>query len=245
MFTKTLRTITLAVTLALGAPFLASAAGPNGINPGYAAPCYGGPAAPGQAGNGPYGGPYGPSVPVGTAVADLSAAEAGDLVFMREEEKLARDLYLGFAELYPAAPFHHIANAEQNHMDSMLRLLVKYGLPDPTAGLLMGEYADSALQALYTELRTKGLAGELEALKVGGLAEEIDILDLQEALGHTTKADLRLAYENLSCGSRNHLRAFAAAIEFDTDAPYVAQYLPQAAVDAILAAPSERCGPSR
>jgi hypothetical protein len=245
MLTKTLRTMTVAVALAVATPFLAAAAGPNGLVPGCAAPCYAGPGAYGQAGNGPGGGPHGPSVPVGTVLVPLSADEASDLVFMREEEKMARDLYLGFAGLYPAAPFAYIANSEQNHMDAMLRLLVKYGLPDPTAGMLIGEYADPTLQALYADLSVQGPSSELDALKAGGYVEEVDIQDLDQALAVTTKADLQLAYGNLSCGSRNHLRAFAAGIVSATGTPYVAQYMPQAAVDAIIALPFERCGPSR
>lgn len=245
MLSKTLRTMTVAVALAVGTPILASAAGPNGLVPGYAAPCYSQPGAFGQAGGGPNGGPYGPSVPVGAALVPLSADEASDLVFMREEEKMARDLYLGFAELYPTAPFAYIANSEQNHMDAMLRLLVKYGLPDPAAGMLIGEYADPTLQALYADLSAQGLSSELDALKAGGYVEEVDIQDLDEALAVTVKADLQLAYGNLACGSRNHLRAFAAGIVSATGTPYVAQYMPQAAVDAIITLPFERCGPSQ
>ena len=249
MLPKTLRTMTLAVALALGAPLLASAAGPNGLVPGYAAPCFSEPGLYGQAGNGanggPYGGPNSPAVPAGTALVPLSADESSDLLFMREEEKMARDLYLGFAELYPAAPFAYIANSEQNHMDAMLRLLVKYGLPDPAAGMLIGEYVDPTLQAFYADLNAKGLLGELEALKAGGYVEEVDIQDLDQALAVTTKADLQLAYGNLACGSRNHLRAFAAGIVSATGTPYVAQQMAQVTVDAILASPFERCGPAR
>ncbi len=241
MRSRTLRTLTLAVALALGAPFLASAAGPVGIPPDFVAPCYGGPAAPGQA-VGPNASLYGPGAATATATVPLSADEADVLNFMREEEKVARDLYLGFAELYATPPFASIANSEQSHMDAMLRLLVKYQLPDPASGMLIGEFADPTLQALYNDLRAKGLVSVLEALKVGGLVEEVDMVDLADAIAGTTNADLKQAYENLACGSRNHLRAFAANVVIATNAPYVAQYIPQATVDAILAAPSERCG---
>ena len=213
MLSKTLRTLTVAVAVALGAPFLASAAGPNG-----------------------------PGVPVVAPYVAPTADEATDLAYMREEEKFARDLYLRFAESWEAAPFAFIANAEQSHMDAMLRLLRKYRLPDPAAGAVVGEFTDAELQALYAVLLQKGLTSELDALMVGGLVEEVDLLDLEVSLSRTTKADLQRAYANLACGSRNHLRAFAASIKVATGVPYVAQSMPQAAVDAILAQPWERCG---
>ena len=216
MLSRTLRTLTLAVALAFGASLAASAAAP-----------------------------YGPGVPVVSPYVAPTADEAADLAYMREEEKFSRDLYLNFAEAWGEVPFAYIANAEQNHMDAMLRLLTKYRLADPAAGNLIGEFGNPDLQVLYTVLLQRGLAGELDALKVGGLVEEADIVDLGISMSHTMKADLRAAYSNLACGSRNHLRAFAAEIRALTGQSYVAQSMSQAAVDAILAQPWERCGRAR
>jgi len=214
MFTKTVRTMTVAVALALGAPLLAAAAGP-----------------------------YGPGVPVVAPYVAPTAEEVIDLTYMREEEKFSRDLYLNFAEVWGSAPFAFIANAEQSHMDAMLRLLRKYRLPDPAAGALVGDFTDVDLRALYNTLLQKGLASELDALMVGGLVEEVDLLDLEISAARATKADIASAYASLACGSRNHLRAFAANIKAQTGQTYAAQTMSQAVVDAILQHSSERCGP--
>jgi len=213
MFTKTLRSMTLAVAFALGAPFLASAAGPAR-----------------------------PGTPVVVPYVAPTAEEAMDLAYMREEEKFARDLYLNFAEAWGETPFAYIANAEQSHMDAMLRLLRKYRVADPAAGNLVGEFTNPDLQVLYTALLQRGQAGKVDALKVGGLVEEADLVDLGISMSHTMKADLRAAYASLACGSRNHLRAFAAELRAITGQSYVAQSMSQAAVDAIIAQPWERCG---
>lgn len=61
----------------------------------------------------------------------LSETEAEVLTFMREEEKLARDVYLLMYETYDAEIFDNIAASEQKHMDTMLKKLDKYNLPDP------------------------------------------------------------------------------------------------------------------
>ena len=213
MSTKTLRTMAVAVVLALSAPSGAFAAGPNG-----------------------------PGIPAIAPYTAPTAEEAIDLTYMRGEEKFSRDLYLGFAESWDIAPFAFVANAEQRHMDAVLRALRRYGLPDPVAGTLAGEFRDAELQSLYAALLEKGLASPFDALRAGGLVEEIDLLDLEFSAMRTANADIARLYENLACGSRNHLRAFAEGIGTLTGQAYLAQTMSQEAVDAILQQPRERCG---
>src|SRR5512139_226371 len=184
--------------------------------------------------------------PAYSATATLSQDEINDLLFMREEEKLARDTYLTFYELYDnLTVFSNIASAEQKHMDAILRLLKKYGLPDPAAGNEIGEFTNTTLQALYDDtLIPLGEASGLGALKVGGLIEEKDMKDINAAIERSQQDDIDAVYATLLCGSRNHLRAFAENIETVTGVPYVAQLLTQAEVDAILATPMEKCNKS-
>ncbi len=162
----------------------------------------------------------------------LSVTEAENLTFMREEEKLARDVYLYLFDLWGTNVFSNIAAAEQKHMDSLKTLLDKYGLPDPI--LEEGGFSNDHLQELYDDLIVAGSEDLQAALEVGGLIEEVDIDDLIIAMGDTDKTDLNRVYGNLMAGSENHLRAFARLIEGLTGAGYEAQYLPQKDVDAIL-----------
>jgi len=188
-------------------------------------------------------GPGGPRGPGRAApVAALSPGEASFLAFTREEEKLARDLYLMFDETWSAPPFASIASSEQRHMDAALRLLVKYDLPDPAAGNPIGEFENPLLQALHDSLAARGSTGLVPALLVGGYVEELDLRDLASAAADTTRADLDRVYEALACGSRNHLRAFAGSYFAAAGQPYTAQLLPQEDVDRILRQPWERCG---
>ena len=143
-----------------------------------------------------------------SAAVPLSAAEKADLLYMREEEKLARDVYTAFYARYSLRVFSNIAASEQAHMDAIGRLLTRYGLADPTAGKAPGVFTNPDLQALYNDLIARGNQSLAEALRVGVLIEETDIADLQASLAHTTRADLRLVYTNLLRGSRNHLAAF-------------------------------------
>jgi hypothetical protein len=175
-------------------------------------------------------------------VSSLSSLEKQDLTYMREEEKLARDVYLALYEQWGLTPFANISISEQRHMDALLQLLRKYRLPDPAAGLAIGEFADHELQTLYNTLMTQAARSDVDALQVGGIIEETDILDLQDALARNDNTDIDTVYDRLQCGSRNHLRAFAGVLKAITGQDYSAQVMAQQDVDAILAAPRERCG---
>ena len=177
-----------------------------------------------------------------SATEPLSVAEEADLLFMREEEKLARDTYLTLYAAWNLSVFSNIASSEQMHMNALLKLLKKYDLPDPAAGNEIGEFTDTVLQTLYVELIEDGMVNPLEALKVGGLIEEKDMHDIKAAIDRSQKKDIDAVYESLLCGSRNHLRSFAQNIVALTEHAYVAQVLDQTEVDEILASPMEKCG---
>ncbi len=174
--------------------------------------------------------------------APLSEEETTDLLFMREEEKLARDTYLVLFEKWKLPVFSNIASSEQSHMDAILKLLEKYRLNDPAKSTAIGEFTNEKLQALYNMLIDAGEASPLEALKVGGIIEESDMRDIMASIERSQHADIDAVFENLICGSRNHLRAFAQNIVSTTGQAYVAQVLTQPEVDAIINSPMERCG---
>lgn len=168
----------------------------------------------------------------------LSEAEATSLQFLREEEKLARDVYLTLHQQWGIEVFANISSSEQNHMDAIKNLLDKYGLEDPALPQV-GAFNNPDLQGAYNVLVARGSSSLIEALRVGGYIEELDIGDLDKAIASTTRSDLLQVYGNLQRGSRNHLRAFAGQLE-SRGVTYEAQVLTQEEVDAILDSPMER-----
>jgi hypothetical protein len=173
----------------------------------------------------------------------LDATETANLVYMREEEKLARDVYITFFESWSLPVFDNIAASEQTHTSTVEDMLEKYRVTDPVADDSVGVFVDPKLASLYTTLVAQGSASSLAALYVGAAIEEIDMIDLQAAIDVSDNADIRQLYENLMSGSRNHLRAYVGQIE-DLGIVYEAQYLTQEEVDAIVDSPLER-GSSR
>ncbi len=173
-----------------------------------------------------------PQVPENSA---LSPEEVADLLHMREEEKLARDVYLTLYEKWNLTVFQNIARSEQMHMDAVATLLTTYGLEDPVAqtGDARGAFTDPNLQALYEQLVEQGSASLVDALTVGATIEDLDIKDLNEALSRTDKEDIRLVYENLKMGSENHMRAFVRNLQAQ-GADYTPQFISEEEYQAIL-----------
>ena len=171
---------------------------------------------------------------------ELSPVEIEGILFMREEEKLARDVYLTLYDRWELSIFQNIASSEATHMEAVKTLIDRYNLEDPVAGQDVGVFTNPTLQGLHDQLVEEGNRSLSGALRVGAAIEEIDILDLEERIAQTEKADIRLIYENLMKGSRNHLRSFVSNLEKRTGEVYQPQYLTQAAYDAIVTAPLER-----
>jgi hypothetical protein len=176
---------------------------------------------------------------------ELSSDEVATLLYMREEEKLAHDVYIALYETWGTPVFQNIAGSEQTHTDSIRLLLDQYGLDDPAATTAPGVFVDQTLQALYDQLVATGSESLSSALRVGAAIEEIDIIDLQEAIDGADNADIILVYQNLMKGSRNHLRAFVSTLDQQVGEGYQPQYLDQVTYDEIVNSDVERGGPNR
>jgi hypothetical protein len=173
---------------------------------------------------------------------NLSADEEAGLIFMREEEKLAQDVYMTLYAQWGLPLFQNIANSEATHTSAIKVLLDRYGIADPTEGNGVGEFTNPDLQKLYDQLVGRGSQSLAEALKVGAAIEEIDILDLQTRLAQTTSADIQLVYGNLLKGSQNHLRAFTSTLQRQTGETYVPQYLDAASYTSLSGSTGQRGG---
>lgn len=176
------------------------------------------------------------AIPIG----DLSSAEAESIVFMREEEKLARDIYTALYNIYGTNIFTNIAASEQTHTDAVRSLIERYSLTDPMETDLPGVFINSELQIIYDTLVESGSISLLEALYVGARVEELDIFDL-ERLKETVidNDDIILIYDNLLKGSRNHLRSFDKQLT-SNGGTYIAIFISQEQYDSIANSPIER-----
>lgn len=175
-------------------------------------------------------------------ISTLSPGEASILRYMREEEKLAHDVYLTLGNQWNALVFTNISESEATHMAAVKVLLDRYSLSDPAAGNDVGVFTDQTLQGLYDSLVVVGQQSLIDALKVGTAIEEIDIIDIADAMAYIDNQDIIYIFENLMKGSRNHLRAFVRNLGMQ-GVNYVPQYLDQASYDAIITSATEH-GPN-
>ncbi len=153
----------------------------------------------------------------------ISDAEKEGLLKMREEEKLAHDVYTTLGDYWSQRVFMNISNSEQTHTDAVKFLLAQYGIDDPAQNSI-GKFSDSELQALYTELVTLGKTSLVNGLIVGATVEDLDIFDLNNLLKSTSNPDIIRVYENLKRGSENHLRSFNKLIT-NNGGKYVPKYI--------------------
>ena len=89
------------------------------------------------------------------ANADLTVEQKEGLVFILEEEKLAHDVYLYFADMYGQKVFTNISKSEQKHMDAIAMLVNKYNL-NYSVSSTRGVFHNHVLQGLYNDLIARG-----------------------------------------------------------------------------------------
>lgn len=171
----------------------------------------------------------------------LTEIEISDLVFLRQEEKLAHDVYIYAYNKYADQIFKNIATSEQTHMDKIEALLKTYGISDPAVNLRDGEFTDTHLQSLYQQLTQKVDISLKDAYIVGATVEDLDIQDIEYFQSNTNQSDILDTYDALSCGSRNHLRSYTGRLE-KLGYDYIPQFISADTFQAILDSDHESCG---
>lgn len=151
-----------------------------------------------------------PQCPLLDVAGEPSAVEVETMLFMKEEEKFSRDVYIALAEKWDSTIFARIAQAEQRHLDAVARLIDAYDLIDTTP-TEVGIFSIPELQTLYDDLVAKGSESHAAAIEVGISIESMDIQDLTEALAETTDPVQIRIYANLLRSSSQHLSAFSYA----------------------------------
>lgn len=147
-------------------------------------------------------------LPAQAATPTVNSKVKAQLLYLVEEEKLARDVYAALDAVSISPKFKNISQSEQTHMDYISALLVTYGIKNPTIGKKPGVFVDKSLSALYKTLVVKGKKSSIDALEVGILIEKKDLADLATLTKAVTQTDIKTAISFLKKGSENHLAAF-------------------------------------
>ncbi len=152
---------------------------------------------------------------------------------------MAHDVYTKLGEKWGQRIFSNIADSEQTHTESIKTLLDKYEISDPVKSDEIGDFTSVKMKKLYTDLLTQGEKSLEDALKVGATIEDLDIKDLQDLLDTNDNEDIKVVYENLMRGSRNHLRAYIRQLERN-GASYSVKYISQEDYQEIISGEQEK-----
>lgn len=172
-------------------------------------------------------------------VDSLSNQEIENLQFLKEEEKLARDVYLYSFDLYNQNIFKNISNSEQSHMNSVTVILNKYNIQDISLEE-RGKFSNELLQELYNDLTELSERSLEDALVAGATVEDLDINDIDSFILNTDHQDVEDMLQLLNCGSRNHLRGFTNNLE-NLGVSYIPQFISLEEYNAIINGSHEQC----
>ncbi|MEK9703683.1 MAG: DUF2202 domain-containing protein [Deltaproteobacteria bacterium] len=162
-------------------------------------------------------------------VESLNEAEEAGILQLREEEKLARDVYTLLEEKWGLSAFSQIKPSEQKHMDAVAKLINRYDLLDP-AQESIGSFENQKISSLFETLMTKGEQSEVDALQVGMTVEDVDIYDIDEILSKNDNQDIQVVFTNLRNGSIKHLQRFYTDLK-TIGGTYEPQYISQELFD--------------
>ena len=141
----------------------------------------------------------------------LADSDVAGLLWMREEEQLAHDVYTALGDEWGLRIFRNIAKAEQRHVDRVAGLLAEFDIDDPMSDRPAGTFTIPEIQDFYDDLVVDGRTSLVAALEVGALVEETDIVDLRARV--TDVEAIQTTYDELEQGSQNHLRAFVSQLD--------------------------------
>jgi hypothetical protein len=168
----------------------------------------------------------------------ISKSDKAALLYMLEEEKLARDTYTFLNEIWSINQFSNIKKSEQRHMDAIENLLIKNKISYSI--LPSGKFANKELQDYYNTFIKDGSKSKSNALQIGATIEDLDIVDLEKYINATKNAEIISVFRSLQCGSRNHIKAFLRGIENGGNS-YSPKFLSQKAFQKIIDSDHEHC----
>jgi len=170
---------------------------------------------------------------------ELSKNEIETINHMREEEKLAYDVYTAFNQKWDMRIFSNIRKAEKRHLNTMGDIIEKYELEDPVKDLPPGKFNDPEMQKVYDSFIERGMKSKQEALLVGAEIEDLDINDIRVNFSKLDNLDLKTVLSNLERGSENHLRAFNRNLK-NYDMVYEPKHISKEDFDKIISSGNKR-----
>ncbi len=140
---------------------------------------------------------------------NFSDEQINSLIYIAQEEKLARDVYATLYEVWNIQKFNNILNSEINHQQQAMNILTSYNIQTPVIPTERWIFTIPELTSLYNELIEQWKISSQEAMNVGISIEQKDIQDIENMMKFFDDyPDILQVLQNLLDGSKRHLQAF-------------------------------------
>jgi hypothetical protein len=169
----------------------------------------------------------------------LSVEAMEGLIFLRNGERLARDVARALMDYYGSHPFFGQSEAERSHGEAIGQLMTRYALYDSVSTQLPGEFSDPYWQSEYDFYLSQAELGYIDALLVSVEIQEAALVDLRywNSLSETDYVVVEVI-RALLLATRNHLRLLNNELE-SVGYEYTPMYLSGAAYADIVYSPLE------
>lgn len=137
----------------------------------------------------------------------LTDAQKTTLAAVAEEQQLAHDLYLAFADKYGASLFTCMSKDETWQLTDTDNVLKLYAVADPIAGQPGGTFSSASTQQRYDTLLAQGAKSVDTAVAAARSVESTEVTHVKSAAADLTAPDVLQLYTNLLDASQSHLLA--------------------------------------
>lgn len=136
------------------------------------------------------------------------------ILYLVEQEKLAHDFYRSLDTMWVTDIFNRVANEEYVHVGKLSAVAAELmiSVPNHFNEYPMGQFIDSKLRHLYTELMIAANFSLEDAYRTCANLEERKMVDLKMALKEPNFELENLTYKALLIGSEDNFKAFIRAL---------------------------------
>lgn len=136
------------------------------------------------------------------------------IMYLVEQEKLAHDFYRSLDTMWVTDIFNRVANEEYEHVGKLSAVAAELmiNVPNHFNEYPMGQFIDSKLRHLYTELMISANFSLEDAYRTSANLEERKMVDLKMALKEPNFELENLTYKALLIGSEDNFKAFIRAL---------------------------------
>lgn len=158
-------------------------------------------------------------------VAQLSEEDKNNLTNLLIEEKLSRDIYVAYNDMWDLNVFQYTTNSEKQNIQLITFLADRYAIQLPECLFFdePGVFEKASISRLYNTMVREGETSMFSAMNLSAKMEEMDIRKFRKLMNETSNPEILQILEKLETNAQKHLTALIVALEHygDTYEPQI------------------------